>query len=73
MLQVACLMLVSLPCFTNENKNCQFETAVYGKVLEYQNEIYKVDFSVYAKKQGYQDKSWAMPRYVEAERCVIIK
>lgn len=66
---VWCLMTVAInvsgiPMFA--------DTAVKGKRLNENPLMYKVDFSEYAKKQGYLG-DWSEPRFVESDKCVEAK
>jgi hypothetical protein len=60
------MMVVVIDC---GGVNCMVDTAVKGKVLNKTSELYLVDFSDYAKKQGYIG-DWSEPKPVDEEKCI---
>lgn len=45
-----------------------FETSVKGKVMHTNDTFYLVDFSSYAKKQGYEELE--NPKMIEKSKCM---
>lgn len=58
---VWCLMLVL-------QDHSLFETSVRGKVMLTNTEFYLVDFSTYAKKQGYEELE--NPKMIDKNKCM---
>ena len=66
---VWCMMNVVLDCGLGPNGGCMAETAVKGKVVTKNDNFYLVDFSEYAKKQGYIG-TWSEPKLIDEEKCI---
>lgn len=66
---VWCMMAVVMDCgMSDQDAYCQQETSVKGKVLRTTQDFYLVDFSEYAKKQGY--KELTNPKMIEKDICI---
>ncbi len=65
---VWCMITVMMDCGLGKNVLCAADTSVKGKVLRINEDYYLVDFSDYAKKQGYEDL--VNPKMVEKNICM---
>lgn len=66
---VWCMLMISLTDDCTKTSCSIQETAVRGIVIQETTESYLIDFSEYAKKQGYIG-NWSMLRTVSKNVCV---